>query len=224
MKLLSLFNFLSQGDPVNPNDGDFWRNSTRLKVRNGTTTEQVAYLSDLSSTTTVLHRLYQFSFIGFANNVPNAPFGKISTDGGSNPSTNLPSTKSANSGLADATIDPYLVINNCTARRVRITVGQATVQQTTLGTAPVIRVSLWKAGMTGTRTLIGNFDIPLTIQAGAIGTNVTLNNVLATGISPTLSLALSGGDCIGLQFDQMTTTNNWISGAGRMVAVLETEE
>lgn len=218
MKILRLLNFVMQQDPANPSDGDVWRNGTRFKVRNGSVTEQIAYLTDIPK----IHRLYQFSYMSVAT-AQISPFGKITDSTSGYPASNYPTTLNG-SGLINANTDPYVVLNACTAIRIRITLGNAAVQQTTAGATPIIRISLYKAGLSSERTLIGNFDIPLTIQSGTIGVNSTVNNVLATGISPDQNLQLSAGDAIGIEFTPMTTDNNWINSAGRMIAVLETEE
>jgi len=218
MKLLRLFNFLSQSDPTSATDGDLWRNAARFKARIGSVTQLFAFLSDI-----IIKRTYQFSYMAVAV-FNTAPFGKDTTNPSGYPASSYPTTAMANGGLTDATIDPYVVINNCTAKRIRITLGQAAVSQGSVGANPTIRISLWKAGLSGGRTLVGNYDIPLTVKQGTIGVNSTANNVLATGISADQTFALSAGDAIGIQFDPVSTNSNKIYSAGRMVAVLETEE
>jgi hypothetical protein len=217
MKILKLFNFLSQNDPASPVDGDVWRNLARLKFRNGSTTEQVAHLSDLK-----VNRHYQFSYMSVGT-AAISPFGKATTSTAAYPASDYPTTLSG-SGLVNANTDPYVVLNNCIAKRIRITLGSAAVQQATAGASPMIRISLYKAALSSARTLIGNFDIPLVITSGSMGVNSTVSNVYATGISGIQNFLLSGGDAIGIEFTPVTTNNNWIASAGRMIAVLETEE
>lgn len=217
MKILRLLNFLSQSDPTSPQEGDFWRNAARLKFHNGSTTEQVAHLSDLK-----IRRQYHFSYMSVAT-AQVSPFGKITTTNWDYPATPYPTTYNG-SGIVNAQTDPYSVMSNCVAKRIRIIVGNASVQQGTVGSNPIIRVSLYKTSMLNARTLVGHFDIPLTVREGSIGTFTTVTNVYATGISPDQNFALAGGDAIGIEFTPQFTNNNWIDSAGRMIAVLETEE
>lgn len=218
MKILRLFNFKSQDDPSAPQDGDFWRNAGRFRFRIGSITEWIAHLSDIPK----IRREYQFYYISVAT-AQVSPFGKYTDNAGAYPGSNYPTTLNG-AGLLNANTDPYVVLNNCTAKRIRITLGNASVAQGTVGATPTIRVSLYKAGLLNSRTLIGNFDIPLTVQSGSIGINTTVNNVHATGISPEQNFALQGGDMIGIEFTPVSTDNNKINSAGRMIAVLETEE
>lgn len=219
MKLLGVFNFLSQNDPANPGEGDFWRNAGRIKAKVLGVIQSLAFITDIPT----IRRLYHFSYMLAAATAPSLPFGKVTTSTG-NRLSSFPTTDPANGGIADGNIDSYVVLNNCIAKRIRITIGQAAVQQLSVGPTPVMRLSLWKAGLSGSRTFLSNFDTYLTIQSGAIGTNNKPANVYATGMSVEQTVNLEAGDVIGLQFESMNASSNWIVSAGRMIAVLETEE
>lgn len=178
--------------------------------------------SQVNHPVTKIRRTYQFSYMSVAT-AQISPFGKVTDTTAAYPASTYPTTLNG-SGFINANIDPYVILNNCIAKRVRIIVANTSVQQGTVGLNPKLRISLYKSGLSGPRILLGHFDIPLTIQAGAIGVYTTVQNGLCTGISPEQNIALQGGDAIGIEFTPQSTDNNCINSAGRMIAVLETEE
>jgi len=159
---------------------------------------------------------YQFSLMGQASSTTGY-FTKASDAG----STANPSGKETTSGVNDYVnggVDPHIVHSAATSALLRIVIAGGAVSTGTVGT-PVIKFRLYKTNYTG-RTQIGT-DFDITLSATGIGTfNNVAGNAFQTAISSAVAVAISAGDLIGIEFVNVSGSNNAINAISRCNAVL----
>lgn len=209
--------------PASDATGDiFYRNSsgfiTRLAIgASGTVLTVSAGLPVWASATSVQY--LQFSMLGEASSTLGL-FTKASDIAAptGNPS-GAPTTSSGNPGINNGTVDPYLVPAAGTITEIRIKFAGAGVSTGTVGT-PTVRLRIYRVDYS-TRTQLGT-DIDITISATGVGTfNNSSGDAFQTAVSSALSIAVSAGDLIGLEFINQSGTNDGINSIRRLFATVK---
>jgi hypothetical protein len=153
-------------------------------------------------------------------------FGVLSATASTQPWTKVVATGSqpsqSSSGLGTGiSLDPYLIPANCTIESIVATIAGGCVNQSGPGSAPTMRVDVYKVNGTS-RTLIGTFRIPF--ATGTFGGFTTPTASFQTSSLTGLSSALLAGDLIGCEFVPETTDNNKLNGIMSAALCIQTTE
>jgi hypothetical protein len=196
-------------------------NTTTNKMEsyeNGVWTNMIGAGSGPTSTL----RSYQFSMLGTANATTGALAKASDTASGTLNPSGAPTTTSGNPGINNGIVDPYLIPQTATITSLRIKFAAAAVSTGTVGT-PTVRMRIYKIDYS-TRTQLGS-DIDITISTSGVGVSNNLSgNAYQTAVATGLSIAVSAGDMIGVEFVNQSATNNGINAIARLFAVMETSE
>ena len=146
----------------------------------------------------------------------------LTSDGGStsNPS-GKPSTTPFDS-FTNGAIDPYQIFSAGTLTSIRITIAGAGVDAGSVGASPTLRLRVYKNNY-NTRTQLGS-DIDIVLSPTGVGTfNNASGNAFQTAISSALSIALSAGDLIGVEFVNQSGSSNGISSVRVLMVTMKIE-
>lgn len=166
-------------------------------------------------------RMYQFSLCGEASSTL-GQLAKASDKGAAANPSGRPSTSSGDPGINNGAVDPYLVPESASIKKIRIKFSGAAVGTGTVGT-PTVRLRVYRVDYS-TRTQLGS-DIDIAISTTGVGTfGNTAGNAFQSAVSGVLSIAVTAGDLIGLEFVNQASTNNGINAIANLFAVIETEE
>ncbi|WMJ75340.1 hypothetical protein RCC89_19565 [Cytophagaceae bacterium ABcell3] len=168
--------------------------------------------------TGAVKRVYHFCHTGSINNATLGLY-KVSSEAITN---NKPTTAEGH-GIKDGSIDPYVIMNNCTIKKIRVTFAGAGVDGGSVGANPVMRLRVFKSGYDA-RTQVGT-DVDIPVSNSGLGTwGNASGNGFQTAVSGELNFALNAGDVLGVEFRHQTGSGNSIISVQRLFAVLETEE
>lgn len=199
-------------------DGSF-----RLRIDTGSFAieKRIATVWTAQSFVSTISRVYQFSLTGTAS--ATTGFLTKASDSGlvANPS-GKPTTYVYDPGIQNGACDGYTILNSCTITKIRIVIAGAAVSTGTVGT-PTLRLQIYKNNYS-TRTQLGS-DQDITLSATGIGTfNNVSGNAFQTAAVTGLSISVSAGDNIGIEFANQSGTNDGINAVRHLFVVLETQE
>jgi hypothetical protein len=172
---------------------------------------------DSRTTVTKLRKILDFSLVPIANSTTG-----LFTKSADSATEALPTTSPYNSGINNGGVDPYVIGFDSTVKSIRLTLGKAAVSTGTASSGTTIRIDLYKV-LSTSRTLLASMDVPVDHTKVSINNDMGQDN-FQTAVLSGLSIPLSSGDLIGIQFTNRGGSNTTINAAGRVFAALEIQE
>jgi hypothetical protein len=122
-------------------------------------------------------------------------------------------------GINNGIIDPYLVANAITIKKVSVLVNKACVSQGTVGASPTVRVDIYRT-LASSRTLLGTARVVLS-PAGVGVSSTTASCFQYATLTLGVPIAVVAGALLGVEFVTESSDNNKINGVENMMILLQ---